>query len=137
MKQNQEKKADEKKEETPENKALTELFKAALSEQVSDVRTTDRLVSSPARLVESEGAIPQEMQRIYKAMQQEYTAPKKVLELNPDHALIKKVADCSDEELRSQIIAQIYDDALIMDGEAPDQVAMLERLQSLMLKLLD
>ena len=104
---------------------------------MSDVRTTDRLVSSPARLVESEGAIPQEMQRIYKAMQQEYTAPKKVLELNPDHALIKKVADCSDEELRSQIIAQIYDDALIMDGEAPDQVAMLERLQSLMLKLLD
>ena len=132
----QEKKADEKKEETPENKALTELFKAALSEQVSDVRTTDRLVSSPARLVESEGAIPQEMQRIYKAMQQEYTAPKKVLELNPDHALIKKVAVCSDEELRSQIIAQIYDDALIMDGEAPDQVAMLERLQNMMLKLL-
>ncbi len=134
--EDKEKNTDEKKEETTENKALTELFKTALGDQVSDVRTTDRLVSSPARLVESEGAIPQEMQRIYKAMQQEYTAPKKVLELNPDHALIKKVADCDDEELRSQIIAQIYDDALIMDGEAPDQVAMLERLQNLMLKLL-
>ena len=132
-----ENKKPEKKEETPENKVIVDLFKGALNDMVSDVRTTDRLVSSPARLVEADGAIPQEMQRIYKAMQQEYTAPKKVLELNPDHALIKKVADCQDEELRSQLIAQIYDDAVIMDGETPDQVAMLERLQSLMLKLLE
>ena len=128
---------EEKPAETPENQSLIDLFKAALGEQVSAVRTTDRLVSSPARLVESEGALPQEMQRIYKAMQQEYSAPKKVLELNPDHLLIQKVSACEDETLRSQIIAQIYDDALIMDGEAPDQVAMLERLQAMMLKLLD
>ena len=132
-----ENKKPEKKEETPENKVIVDLFKGALNDMVSDVRTTDRLVSSPARLVESEGAIPQEMQRIYKAMQQDYTAPRKVLELNPEHALIQKIADCQDEELRSQLIAQIYDDAVIMDGETPDQVAMLERLQSLMLKLLE
>ena len=135
--ENSENKEAEKKVETPENKALTDLFMSALGERVSAVRTTDRLVSSPARLVESEGAIPQEMQRIYKAMQQEYTAPKKVLELNPDHDLIQKAAACEDETLRNQIIAQIYDDAMIMDGEAPDQVAMLERLQDLMLKLLE
>ena len=135
--ENKENEPEEKKEESAENKELTELFKAALGDQVSDVRTTDRLVSSPARLVESAGAIPQEMQRIYKAMQQEYAAPKKVLELNPEHELVKKVAGCQDETLRGQIIAQIYDDALIMDGETPDQVAMLERLQNLMLKLLD
>ena len=132
-----EKKEEEKPAETPENQALTDLFKAALNDQVSAVRTTDRLVSSPARLVEADGAIPQEMQRIYKAMQQEYHAPKKVLELNPEHALIQKAAACTDEALRSQIIAQIYDDALIMDGEAPDQVAMLDRLQSMMLRLLE
>lgn len=135
--ENSENKEAEKKEESPENKALTDLFMAALGERVSAVRTTDRLVSSPARLVDSEGAIPQEMQRIYKAMQQEYTAPKKVLELNPDHELIQKAAACQDETLRNQIIAQIYDNAMIMDGEAPDQVAMLERLQNLMLKLLE
>lgn len=132
-----ESKEPEKPAESAENKSLTDLFKTALGDLVSSVRTTDRLVSSPARLVESEGALPQEMQRIYKAMQQEYTAPKKVLELNPEHELIKKAAECTDEELRGQIIAQIYDDALIMDGEAPDQVAMLERLQSLMLRLLN
>ena len=131
-----EKKDEEKPAETPENQEMISLFKASLGDKVSDVRTTDRLVSSPARLVEAEGAIPQEMQRIYKAMQQEYTAPKKVLELNPDHILIQKAAACQDEALRGEIIAQIYDDALIMDGEAPDQVAMLERLQNLMLKLL-
>ena len=132
----EENKEPEKKEETPEHKVLTDLFSAVLGDRVSAVRTTDRLVSSPARFVESEGAIPQEYQRIYKAMQQEYTAPKKVLELNPDHVLIQKVAECQDEELRTQIIDQIYDDAMIMDGEAPDQVAMLERLQNMMMKLL-
>ena len=57
--------------------------------------------------------------------------------MNPEHPLIQKVSGCQDEELRNQIIAQIYDDAMIMDGEAPDQVAMLERLQNLMLKLLN
>ncbi len=126
----------DKHEETPENQTVIDLFKEALGDSVSAVRTTDRLVSSPARLVEGEGAIPQEMQRIYKAMQQEYTAPKKVLELNPDHALIQKVAACGDAVLRKQIIDQIYDDALIMYGEAPNQAAMLERLQDMMLKLL-
>ena len=131
-----EKKDEEKPAETPENQNLIDLFTAALGDKVSAVRTTDRLVSSPARLVEAEGAIPQEMQRIYRAMQQEYSAPKKVLELNPDHLLIQKTASCTDETLRGEIIAQIYDDALIMDGEVPDQVAMLERLQNLMLKLL-
>ena len=134
--ENDEGKDPEKKDAAPESKALIDLFKSALKDLVSDVRTTDRLVSSPARLVESEGAIPQEYQRIYKVMQQEYTAPKKVLEINPDHQLIQKAAACGDEELRGQIIAQIYDDALIMDGETPDQVAMLERLQNLMMKLL-
>ena len=69
-------------------------------------------------------------------MQQEYKAPKKVLELNPDHPLIQKAAACTDEKLRGDIIAQIYDDALIMDGESPDQVQMLDRLQEMMLKLL-
>ncbi len=131
---------DENKEEKPEEKSefseLIDLFKNTLGDAVSDVRTTDRLVSSPARLVESAGAMPQEMQRIYKAMQQEYKAPKKVLELNPDHPLIQKAAACADEKLRSDIIAQIYDDALIMDGESPDQVQMLDRLQEMMLKLL-
>ena len=127
----------EAQKETPEADPLTELFKAALGEQVADVRTTDRLVSSPARLVESEGAIPQEYQRIYKTIRQEYTAPKKILEINPDHALIQKVGACGDEELRNQIIAQIYDDAVIMDGETPDQVTMLNRLQTMMMKLLE
>lgn len=129
-------KEQEKKEESPEHKAIIDIFKAALGDRVSDVRTTDRLVSSPARLVDSEGAIPQEYQRIYKVMQQEYTAPKKVLELNPEHVLIQKAAASDDAALRDQIIAQIYDDAVIMDGETPDQVAMLERIQNLMLKLL-
>ncbi len=135
--ENEENKEAEKTEETPETKALTDLFAASLGDLISAVRTTDRLVSSPARLVESEGAIPQEYQRIYKVIQQEYSAPKKVLELNAEHPLIQKVADCQDEELRNQIIAQIYDDAVIMDGEVPNQVAMLERLQNLMLKLLN
>lgn len=134
--ENAEEKTEEKPEEKSEFSALIDLFKNTLGDAVSDVRTTDRLVSSPARLVESAGAMPQEMQRIYKAMQQEYKAPKKVLELNPAHPLIQKAAACEDEKLRSDIIAQIYDDALIMDGEAPDQVAMLERLQEMMLKLL-
>ena len=131
------KESEKPEEEKLEYKPLVELFKSVLGDKVSNVKTTDRLVSSPARLVEGEGALPQEMQRVYRVIQQSYSAPKKVLEVNPDHPLIQKVVESTDESLRNEIIGQVFDDALLMDGETPDQVAMLTRIQNMMMRLLE
>lgn len=74
---------------------------------------------------------------MYQLMQQDYKAPKKVLEINPEHPLILRLAKLKDNDLSSKIIHQIFDGAKIMDGETPDQFAMLNRVQSLIISLLD
>ncbi len=119
------------------SQGLIQRFKDTLGEKVSDVKTTDRLVESPARLADAEGAISPEMQKMYHLMQQDFSAPKKVLEINPAHPLITRLAEVTDSDLASQIINQVYDGAKIMDGETPDQFAMLTRIQNLIISLLD
>ena len=66
--------------------ALAQRFKDLLGDKVDSVRMTDRLTDSPARLVDPEGAPNQEWQRVYRALKEDFVAPKKVLELNPRHA---------------------------------------------------
>ena len=49
------------------NETIITLFKSQLGEQVSDVRVTNRLTKSPARLVYADGAIQPELERVYRA----------------------------------------------------------------------
>ena len=117
--------------------ALVERFKTQLGERVTDVRATDRLRDSVARLVDPEGTLDQEMQRVYRYLERDYEVPKKVLELNPRHSLIAKLSAMdADSELGKEIIDQIYDSALLIEGLHPDPASMLPRIQDLMEKAL-
>ena len=112
---------------------LVQRFKDILGERVSDVRTTDRLVDSPARLVDAEGAPNQEIQRAYRAMRQELDAPVKVLEINPRHPILKGLSKQESEgEIGRMIIEQIYEDALLIEGLHPNPAGMIQRIQELM-----
>lgn len=125
---------DKKSAETPTPQ--TEKFSAVLGGAVESVRETNRLVSSPARLVNAAGAISPEMQKMYHLMRQDIPETKKVLEINPNHPLIQKVMKLEDETLAAEIIRQIYDNARIMDGDELDQAEMVSRIQSLLTSLL-
>ncbi len=72
---------------------LVSRFKEVLGEKVSEVRTTQKLYDSPARLVDPEGAPDQSMQRVYQMMDRKFEMPKKILELNPRHKIILGLAD--------------------------------------------
>ena len=112
--------------------ALVERFKEQLGERVSDVRTTDRLSDSMARLVDPEGALNQEMQRVYKLMERDFEIPKKVLELNPKHPTLDRLGDLSTEDnLSKAIMEQIYESALLIEGLHPDPASMLPRIEQL------
>ena len=111
---------------------LVQRFKTALGERVSDVRTTDRLTDSPARLVDKEGSMNQEVQRVYRMLQKEYEAPEKVLEINPRHPIVKRLSAAPEGELAGMIIEQIYEDALLIEGLHPDPAGMIGRIQKLM-----
>lgn len=70
-------------------KPLLEKFKSVLSEQVKDVRVSRRLTDSPACLVADEHDLGGNLERILKAMGQDAPMYKPILELNPDHDIIK------------------------------------------------
>jgi molecular chaperone HtpG len=117
---------------------LIERFKTQLGERVADVRMTTRLSGSPARLVDPEGALNQEMQRVYRMLNRDYEVPKKVLELNPRHPILVKLNELPQEdELSPLVIEQVYEDALLIEGLHPDPASMITRIQKLIDKALD
>ena len=115
-----------------QHSALIKRFKDQLGERITEVRMTDRLSNSPARLVDPEGALNQEMQRVYRMLERDYEVPKKVLELNPRHPILNALNELpEDDELCEMVIEQIYEDALLIEGLHPDPASMIQRIQKL------
>jgi molecular chaperone HtpG len=112
--------------------SLIARFKAQLGERVTDVRMTERLSDSPARLVDPEGAPNQEMQRVYRLLNREFEPPKKVLELNPRHPILVRLGSLPEEDGRGAlVIEQIYENALLIEGLHPDPASMILRIQKI------
>jgi HSP90 family molecular chaperone len=112
---------------------LVERFKTRLGDKVTDVRTTNRLSDSVARLVDPEGAMNQEMQRVYRLMEKDYEVPKKVLELNPHHPILVGLQGLAPEDpLGEAIIDQVYESALLVEGLHPEPASMIQRIQQIM-----
>ena len=117
---------------------LIERVKAVLGERVSDVRTTTRLVDSPARLVDPEGAPDQSVQRVYQMMDRKFELPKKVLELNPRHPIMAGLAALPEGDPRFALVAeQVFENALLIEGLHPDPVSMVGRIQDLIARALE
>ena len=114
-------------------KGLVERFKQVLGERVVDVRASTRLSQSVARLVDPQGAPDPELQRVYKYLGKEVELPKKILELNPAHPILKNLLkDKADSALQNLVIEQIFDSALLVEGLHPDPSSMVARLQQIM-----
>ena len=117
--------------------SILDRFKTQLGDRLSDIKSTDRLVSSPARLVDPQGTINPELQRVYRMLNKEYEVPQKVMEINPNHPIIQKFSGLpADSPLNALIIEQVYEDALLIEGLHPDPASMIERIQELMEKAL-
>ena len=113
-------------------KTLLERFKQVLGDRVTDVRASDRLSQSVARLVDPQGAPDPEMQRVYKYLGKEVEIPKKILELNPAHSILKNLLkDKVDPALQNLVIEQIFDSALLVEGLHPDPSSMVARVQQI------
>jgi len=112
---------------------LLERFKQVLGERVTDVRASNRLYQSVARLADADDTVNPELQRVYRFLGKEYEIPKKVLELNPSHSVLKNLLKLEEgAELQNIIIEQIYDSALLVEGLHPDPSSMAARVQQIM-----
>lgn len=70
---------------------LLKAIKKSLGDQVADVRLTSRLTDSPACLVAGEGALPAQLAAMLRAQGQQIPETKRVLELNPEHPLVRSL----------------------------------------------
>ncbi len=112
---------------------LIKTFQDILGDRITEVRVTDRLTSSVARLVDAKGSLGQEMQRVYRMMDRDYQIPKKVLEINPEHNILQKMSQLSEDDHRRELIAeQIFESTLLIEGLHPDPASMIPRIQELM-----
>ena len=126
-----EKESDTEKIAEDDFSTLIERFKEELGERVTDVRPSKRLSQSVARLVDPDDSMNPEMQRVYRYLGKDYEVPKKILELNPSHAILKGLLG-KDADLQNEIIEQIFDNALLVEGLHPDPASMAARIQKLM-----
>ncbi len=116
--------------------ALIARFKTQLGERITDVRASDRLVDSPLRLVAPADSRDHEMDRVRRLIEKDFSVPKRVVELNPRHALIQGLAGhlaAGDAEaLVSDAIEQLYENGLLLEGLHPNPAQMVARIQSLL-----
>ena len=119
------KKTDDKdKKEDKSLEPLIVLLKDKLKEKVKDVRASSRLTASPVCLVVDESAMDPQLEKILQQHNQlQQAASLKILEINPDHKLIKKLAKMSKDKASVGDIENIgillYEQSMILDGEKP------------------
>jgi len=123
-----EKKATEEAAET--FKPVLAKLKEALKDKAEDVRVTSRLVDSPACLVVQDGGMSLQLSRMLKQAGQKAPETKPVLEVNPEHALVKRL----DGSVHFHELAHIlFDQALLAEGGLPeDPAAYVKRVNALL-----
>jgi molecular chaperone HtpG len=117
--------------------SLIAIFKLALGDAVKDVRSSERLTDSAVCLVAGEGDIDMHLERLLKQHRQLDSAAKRILELNPRHRLIERLAasvgDTGASEQLSEFAWLLLDQARIVEGEQlPDPPAFARRLAALL-----
>ncbi|MEP4191277.1 MAG: molecular chaperone HtpG, partial [Sneathiella sp.] len=131
-----EKKDDEK--DSPNLSTLIASFKQSLDGKVKDVRSSSRLTDSPVCLVADEGDMDIHLEKVLKAHKQLGSEmSQRILEVNPDHPLIRKLAGKADKDGTSDQMEDaallLLDQAHIVEGEPiSDPVSFSKRMADFM-----
>ncbi|WP_278976868.1 molecular chaperone HtpG [Oligella urethralis] len=128
---------DEKKRQeavSEEFKPLVEKLEQALGEQIKEVKVSWRLVDSPACVVVGQHELSPHLVSMLKAAGQEVPNVKPTLEINPEHALIKRIEAASDDDF-ADWASVLLDQAMLSEGaQIADPAAFVKRMNSLFLK---
>ena len=117
--------------------ALVATAKQVLEAKIRDVRTSTRLVDSPAVLVLAQGSMPAHLEKLMRQSGKELPRGKRDLELNPNHPIVKSLAaiaaeNPSDARLRDFVVL-LYEQSLVAEGSPLDDPSgFTKRLTSLL-----
>ena len=113
-------------------KPVVDKLSDSLKAKAQQVRVTTRLVDSPACLVTGEGELSPQLIRMLKQAGQAVPESKPILEINPEHPLVKKLEESNQFDDLANVI---FDQAVIAEGGLPDDpAAYVKRINSLLLK---
>ncbi|MBT5705720.1 MAG: molecular chaperone HtpG [Verrucomicrobia bacterium] len=117
---------------------LGKWMKENLGEGIEQVKASERLVDSPAVVVDADKNMTANMRRLMKAMNQESGPTKYDLEINPRHEVIKRLHAIkgADEDLAKVVTEQLFDNARMAAGVVDDPRELVTRLNSLLEKVL-
>ena len=123
---------DEKEKKEKELKGLLGAIKESLGDKVSEVKLSGRLKDSACCLVAGEGDLDPQMAKMLEAMGQKVPAPKRILEINPNHDLFNKMQSLYEVDKKSSLIKDyselLYDMALVLEGNVPENTGKFTKL---------
>ncbi|MCW3147918.1 molecular chaperone HtpG [Stutzerimonas stutzeri] len=115
---------------------LIERLKAALGDEVAEVRVSHRLTDSPAILAIGEQDLGLQMRQILEASGQKVPDAKPIFEFNPSHPLIEKLDGEPDEDRFADLSHILFDQAALAAGDSlKDPAAYVQRLNKLLVEL--
>ena len=119
-----------------EHEELIKRIKDSLGDQVKEVRATHRLTDSPACLIVDEHDMGLQMRRIMEASGQKAPDTKPIFEVNPEHALLRKLAQEEDETRFTDLVTILFGQATLAEGRGLEDPAQFSnRLNKLLLEL--
>jgi molecular chaperone HtpG len=128
----------EQQKQIDEHKGLVERIHTVLKDRASAVRVTSRLTDSPSCLVSDEHGMSIHLERLLKAAGQNVPASKPILEINPQHPIVQRLAGESDERRFSDWSHILFDQAMLAEGgQLDDPASFVKRLNEVMLTLAD
>ncbi len=115
---------------------VIDLFRAALGDRVEAVRESKRLTDAPCCLVNADGGMSAQLQRLLKQNNRDVPTSKRILEVNPAAPLVKRLvtlaANPSNAEFVQTCALQLWANTMILEGETAEPEEMVARVQSLM-----
>jgi molecular chaperone HtpG len=119
-----------------ESKDLLARLKTVLGEKVKEVRTTNRLTTSPSCLVVDEYGMDPSLKRLLQSAGQTVPEDKPILEVNPQHPVVIRIKNETDEERFSDWANVLLDQAFLSTGEQlANPVSFVNHLNNLLAQL--
>jgi len=110
--------------------------KTVLGDEVKEVRLSHRLTSSPSCLVTDENDLGIHMQRLLKAAGQGIGESKPIFELNPEHKLVLKLKDQTQEPEFKEWTHILFEQAVLAEGgQLKDPAAFVQRMNKLLMEI--
>jgi molecular chaperone HtpG len=127
----------EKQKETEEEfKSVVERTKTYLGERVKEVRTTFKLANTPAVVVTDDFEMGTQMAKLLEAAGQDVPEVKYIFEINPEHELVKRMADEADEEAFGRWVEVLLGQAMLSErGAMEDPAQFLGAINTLLTKV--